>query len=143
MGSSPIALGGFDPRPPTRLARLLGKGQGPPDWYTEDLLDIYVSAETQDPRSVADLAFFRRRGQKRWKPVMSSVLRDHTLVDHEKVRALFDEPAGRLPALLPYTLGVLLRQALVQWPVPILALLDRAEVQESLNQFLSRLVLHT
>jgi len=113
--------------------------QGPPTWYTEDLLDIYVSAETQDPRSVADLAFFRRRGQKRWKPAMSSVLRDRALADHEKVRALFDEPTERLPELLPCTLGILLRQALVQWKVPILTLLDRAEVQDPLDQFLSRL----
>lgn len=115
------------------------KGQGPPTWHSEDLLDIYVSAETHDQRSVADLAFYRRQGEKRWKPALSSVLGDPQLANHETVGALLEEPSRRLPALLPYTLGVLLRQALKQWRVPILALIDRAEVQEPLNQFLARL----
>lgn len=112
--------------------------QGPPTWLTEHVLTPYVSTSDRDARSVADLAFFRRRGEKLWKPAMRSVLSDPSLAGQDKLVALFEEPVERLSALLPVTLGMLLREALAQYPVPILALLDRPQVQEPLRQCFAR-----
>jgi len=112
--------------------------QGLPSWLSENTLHPYVSPSDRDARNVADLAFFRSGNERRWRPALRVVLDDPALADAQCIHALFDEPLDQLAGLLPVTLGVLIKASLTQFPVPILVLLDRSEVQAPVQQFLSR-----
>jgi hypothetical protein len=101
--------------------------QGIAQWYSENTLRIYVSPDTEDSRSVADLAFFRRGAERYWKPVLRPVLEDSRLADCECITRLLRETPDRLSDLLRVTLGRMLAQSLRSYPnVPLLVLLDNA-----------------
>lgn len=120
------------------IAGLLTVGeQGSPDWLSENTLYPYVSPSDRDARNVADLAFFRIGSEQRWRPALRVVLDDPALADAQRIHTLFDEPLDRLAGLLPVTLDVLIKASLNQFPVPILVLLDRAEVQALVQEFFS------
>jgi len=116
---------------------LLTVGQGRPEWFTERMLNVYISLDIQDPRTEADLTFFRDPRAKIWSPVLRSTL-PNIPARYEKIAALFAEPSEQLHSLLPDTLWPLLRVPLKQYPgIPLLLLIDRLDVQASLEDSLA------
>jgi hypothetical protein len=108
--------------------------QGVAQWYSEKTLSIYVSPDTEDSRSVADLAFFRRGAERYWKPALRDVLEDSGLAECEKIPWLLRETPERLTDLLRVTLARMLGQSLKTYPnVPLLVLLDDAAPQSAVS----------